>query len=130
MALGSVLCVWLLLGWLTARFDAAPWLTGALALATLPACRDWLFDSTAALEIDRDRLSWVSGRLSGEIALAEISRVRLDTRLDLSVRMTVLDSEGRRIRLPLEATPPPAELEAQLRRRAIAVERHHFALTG
>ncbi len=57
--------------------------------------------------------------------------VLLDTRLDFSVRASVVLADGgRKIRLPYESTPPHKALEAALLARGIAVQRHHFSLIG
>ena len=89
--------------------DAAPLLLGVLALTPTT-------------------LGWHSGIRTARVAVTEISRVRLDTRLDFSVRATVVLRSGRKLRIPYEATPPHQALEAQLNANDIKTERHHFSL--
>jgi hypothetical protein len=110
--------------------DAAPWLMGMFGLFTLPALYDLISARTSGLRLGSDGLSWFSGRRTGSITWDQISHLRLDTRLDLSVRTTVMLITGRKIRLPLEATPPADLFEQILTERDIKVERHHFSLMG
>ncbi|MDW4497479.1 hypothetical protein R5H30_05760 [Sulfitobacter sp. D35] len=126
----SVLATWAVLLALYLAFEAAGWLMAALALFTLPACRDWIADPSAGVEIDPVSLTWHSGRRSGRVTLSEIDFVRLDTRLDLSVRATIVTRSRDKYRLPFEATPPHRAFEAALAARGIAVERHHFSFVG
>lgn len=124
----SVALVWAVL--ITALFwlEAAPLIIGALALFTLPALRDLITNPKAGFALERDRLRWHSGRHDAEVALDRIDHIRLDTRLDLSVRASVVLHTGRRIRIPFEATPPHRDLETALHARAIPTQRHHFSL--
>ena len=109
-------------------FDAAWWLMGLLALPTLPALYDLYADPEAGLDLDDDTLAWHSGRRHAELTLAEIDRIRLDTRWDFSVRATAVLSSGRKIRLADESLPPHRAFEAELQARGVPVERHHFTL--
>lgn len=106
--------------------DAAWWLVLLLALTTLPALWDVLRDSRAGLRLTRDRLDWHTGRRQGTLALAEIERMRFDTRWDFSVRVSALLAGDRQVRLPHEATPPHHAFETALTERGVAVERRHF----
>lgn len=63
-------------------------------------------------------------------ALSAIKTVRLDTRLDLSIKATLILHTGAKMRLPLDAVPPSAAFEEALKQRGILVERHHFRLVG
>ncbi len=113
-----------------ALIDLSPLIAAAIALFTLPAAWEFLSDPRAGLTLTDTRLSWESGRISGDIALSAILKARFDTRLDLSVRMTFLLKDGRKIRLPHACAPPHRHFEEQLTARGITVERHHFTLFG
>lgn len=119
---GLILCLWL---WI----DLSPWIAAALLAATLPAAWDFASARQAWLRLDDSRLVWGSGRTRGEIALDRIDHVRLETRLDLSVRVRVVPTGGgRRITLPQDALPGWAQLQQAFETRNIRTERHHFSL--
>jgi hypothetical protein len=118
--------VYAVLTGLVVLVDAAGWLMLLLALPTLPALWDILQDNRAGLRLTRDQLDWYSGRRQGTLALAEIERMRFETRWDFSVRVTVLLKGDKQVRLPHEATPPHSAFEAALAERGVAVERRHF----
>lgn len=120
---GGLLAAW-------AFLDASPWILLPLALVTLPALYEMGKGSSATLEIDSDEIRWTTGARGARMAWDEVERVRLDTRLDFSVRMSLVLPGGKRVRLPYECVPPSKALEAELDRRGIAVERHHFSLLG
>ena len=126
----TVLVVWAILGLAVLWLEAAPWLMGLFALATVPALIDLITGRHAGLRMDAEGLHWFSGRRTGDIAWPRLSHIRLDTRLDLSIRASVVLVTGRKVRLPLEATPPSEEFEDVLTSRGIKVERHHFSLLG
>ncbi|WP_223428386.1 hypothetical protein [Tateyamaria pelophila] len=126
----TVVLVWLALTLFILVLDAAFWLVVVIGLFTLPALYDLLSARKSGLAMSSTGLSWFSGKREGAISWDQISHIRLDTRLDLSVRTTVLLITGRKIRLPLEATPPPDAFEKILTDRGIKVERHHFSLMG
>ncbi|MEQ5826376.1 hypothetical protein J3456_03280 [Sulfitobacter sp. NFXS29] len=113
-------------GWLW--LDASGWLVGLLGLFTLPALWELFTNPVSGLTLDDGNLSWVTGKRDAKIALAQIDHVRLDTRLDMSVRATVVLKTGRKIKLPFEATPAHRALETALHARGITTERHHFTL--
>ena len=121
LVLGLLLAAWI---W----FEAATWLMIVLALFTLPAFFDLVANPAAGLELSGQTLRWFSGRRTAEVPLPAIVHVRLDTRLDFSVRASVVLQTGRKIRLPFEATPPHREFEAALEGAGIKVMRHHFQL--
>ncbi len=126
--LAVVILIWL--AFLAARvwLDASWVILATLALFTLPALWDVIKNPSAGLTLTDRTLDWHSGRHTARINLSEIDRVRLDTRLDFSVRATVILRTGRKIRLPFEATPPNAAFETALARHDIKTERHHFSL--
>ncbi|WP_420584479.1 hypothetical protein [Ruegeria sp.] len=109
-------------------FDAAWWLIGILALATLPAVWDIAQNTRAGLVLDQHCLRWFTGTREAEVALTDIDHVRLDTRWDFSVRVSLVLTTKKRIRLPDESTPPHREFEAVLEGAGLRVERHHFTI--
>lgn len=108
--------------------QAAPFIVILIALFTLPALWELAIDKRAGLQLDRTQLSWFSGRLEGEVPLMRIAHVRFDTRIDLSVRVTIYTTDGKRLRLPYDSCPPAPELKTALEQREIKVEQHHFWL--
>ncbi len=126
----AVLAVWAVLALAVLWLEAAPWLMALFALATVPALIDLITGRASGLRLDEDGLHWFSGRRTGEIAWPRVSHIRLDTRLDFSIRASAVLNTGRKVRLPLEATPPSDLFEEALTSRGIKVERHHFSLLG
>ncbi|UWQ80464.1 hypothetical protein K3725_05530 [Leisingera sp. S132] len=117
--LAAVLVLWLVL-------DAALWLVILLALPVLPALTDLIRNPLSGMKISDGHIEWFTGKLTGKADLAEIALVRFDTRWDFSVRATLILENGKRIRLPQEATPPHEETDAEFQKRGIRTERHHF----
>ncbi len=117
----ALACAWVLI-------DAAPLILGIIAACTLPALYDVVKNPASGLTLTPDQLHWHSGPRTAEIPVTEIDRLRLDTRLDFSVRTTVILKNGRKIRIPFEATPPHQSFEQALDARNIKTERHHFSL--
>ncbi|NVO54608.1 hypothetical protein HW561_02245 [Rhodobacteraceae bacterium B1Z28] len=109
-------------------FDAAWWLMGLLSLATLPAIWDIVHDSSASLTLDQEQLRWHTGKRQGEIEVKDVDFFRFDTRWDFSVRVTVVLTSGKRIRLPDESVPPHRQFEDVLQSAGFRVERHHFTV--
>lgn len=126
----TLIVVWSALILAVTTLDAAPWLMGLLGLFTLPALYDLVSARKSGVNLGSDGFSWFSGRREGTITWDQISHIRLDTRLDMSVRTSAVLITGRKVRLPLEATPPADTFEAELTDRGIKVERHHFSLMG
>ncbi len=124
----TVCAVWaaLFAAWLW--LDAAPWIIAFLGAFTLPALYDLVANPASGLSLNAETLSWFSGRRHAELEISEIDRIRLDTRLDFSVRVTAVLKSGRKIRLPFEATPPHVAFEETLNAQGIKTERHHFQL--
>ncbi|SFE64423.1 hypothetical protein SAMN04488523_10920 [Sulfitobacter brevis] len=123
-----VAVIWLMLAAAWLWFDAAWWVLGFLGLFTLPAIYDLARNPASGLTLTNDQLTWHSGRRRADVALAEVDHIRLDTRLDFSVRATVVTRTGRKIRLPFECTPPHRAFESALQDHGLAVQRHHFQL--
>lgn len=108
--------------------NAAWWVLLPLALASLPALYEMGKGAVARFELDNSEFRWSSGRRSARVARTDVLRVRLDTRLDFSLRMSLILQDGKRVRLPYECVPPAKSLEQALQTRDIPVERHHFTL--
>lgn len=104
------------------------WIMAFMLAFTLPALWDLISNPPSGLALDEDRITWFSGKRHAEVALDEIELVRLDTRLDFSVKVTLILKTGAKIRIPFEATPPHVDLENALTARGITVQRHHFQL--
>lgn len=126
----AVVAIWFLLAVAMVRFDASVWVIWLGALATLPALYDLVTARVSSLRLSGTDLHWQSGKRTGHVALQAIKTVRLDTRLDLSVKATLMFHNGPRLRLPLDVVPPAQTFEDALRTRGVAVERHHFRLVG
>ena len=126
----AVALTWFALSAALVLVDAAPWLMMAVGAFTLPAIWDLYRNPASGLDFKPDALTWFTGTKDASINWREIDRVRLDTRLDFSVRASAVLHSGRTIRLPYECTPPHALLEAALNARGIRTERHHFSLIG
>tara|TARA_R110002049_G_scaffold23545_2_gene83224 strand:- start:35657 stop:36091 length:435 start_codon:yes stop_codon:yes gene_type:complete len=116
------------LGALWLWLDAALWIVGFLTLFTLPALWDIITNPQSGLTLDDHRLAWFSGNRHARLRHGEIDHIRLDTRLDFSVRATAVLTTGRKLRLPFESTPPHQAFEKALTARGIATQRHHFTL--
>ena len=128
--LAGVLAVWGLLTLAIVTVDAAPWLMGIVALFTLPALWEIYANPAAGLQMDAREITWFTGKRTATLQWGEVDHMRLDTRLDFSVRATAVLTSGRKIRLPYEATPPHKAFEAALQGLGIRTERHHFSLIG
>lgn len=125
-----VIGIWFALAAAVILVDAALWLVALVGVFTIPAVMDVIRNPTSGLDFSPDQMTWFSGHRSGAIEWQEIDRVRLDTRLDFSVRASAVLHSGQKIRLPYECTPPHLMLEAALNAHGIRTERHHFSLIG
>ena len=126
----AVIGVWLAIIAAVVLIDASLWLAGLIGLCTAPALYDLIAGRRSGVRLGPDGLDWFAGTRSGEIAWDKISHMRLDTRLDFSVRTSAVLVSGRKVRLPLESTPDPDTFEQVLTARGSKVERHHFSLLG
>lgn len=109
-------------------FDATWWIVGALALTTLPAVWDVFQDSSAGLQLDKEQLHWFSGKRQGQIDLSDVDFFRFDTRWDFSVRVSMVLTNGKRVRLPDESIPNHRAFEDVLQQAGFRVKRHHFTV--
>lgn len=129
LALALALMAWLLgLTALAIYAQASPWLVALLGLPTLPGLYELGKNPHSGLDLTEDQISWFTGSSRGAVPLERITRLRLDTRLDLSVRVTLVLTTGEKLRLPHPATPPIEGLTAACDLRKIPHERYHFSL--
>jgi hypothetical protein len=129
-ALVALVLIWGALLLLMQLIALSPWIAGPVALLTLPAAWEFVTDPRSSLSLDDTHLSWQTARSDDQVPLNMIRMIRFDTRLDLSVRLTVRLTDDRKIRLPHACTPPHRRFEEELKSRGIATERHHFSLIG
>jgi hypothetical protein len=129
-AIGAVALWWAILLILYLVLNAAPLIVLILALFSVPALIDIGAGNTAGLEITDKDIRWHSGKRSGSLPRGQLASVRLDTRLDLTLRMTLLTHQGGKVRLPYECVPKAAVIEPALTSQDIRYERHHFTLLG
>ena len=127
VALGGV---WALILLAIVLLDASLVVMALIALCTAPALYDLISGRSSGLALGPEGLSWFAGRRTGQIAWGKMDHIRLDTRLDFSVRASAVLTSGRKVRVPLEATPPADLFEQVLKERGITVKRHHFSLVG
>jgi hypothetical protein len=127
-ALVTVIAIWAALFAAWIWLDAAPWVLAIFGAFTLPAVFDLAANPSAGAELTDDTLSWHAGRATAEVALDRIQMVRLDTRLDFSVRATLVLTSGHKIKMPFQSTPPHVAFEQALIAAGLKVERHHFSL--
>jgi hypothetical protein len=70
------------------------WLVGLIGLAASLAVWDFWRNPQAGLDVIPTALTWFSSRQTREFPLIEINRIRLETRLDFSVRVSVVLRSG------------------------------------
>lgn len=119
---------WGALGLGIVAIDLALWIAIPLAAVTLPALWELIRGTKAWIEITPGGIGWGSGKREGFVARGEIDRLRFDTRLDFSLRLTIVTVGVSRIRLPYECIPRAARLKAALDAHGYPHEHHHFAL--
>lgn len=110
--------------------DLSLYIAAFLALFTLPALWEAVQNPVSTFELTETHMRWSTPRLADEMPVGLILRARFDTRLDLSVKVTLFLKDNRKLRLPHACTPPHDALEAELRALGITTERHHFSLIG
>lgn len=108
--------------------NASPVIVLVLAAISLPALYDIGAGSTSEFQITNAEIKWRSGRRGAHLPRGQLKSVRLDTRLDLSLRMTLITYQGTKVRLPYECVPPTDAITAALTAHDVAFERHHFTL--
>lgn len=108
--------------------DASKVIVLIMAAASLPALYDIGANASSELRISNAAIEWRSGRRGAQLPRGQLKSVRLDTRLDLSLRMTLLTHQGGKVRLPYECVPKAQDIERALQEHDITYERHHFTL--
>lgn len=108
--------------------DAALWIIVLIFVFSLPALWDMIANPASGLTLDDTAVSWHTGKREAQVPREEIDHLRLDTRLDFSVRATLVLGTGRKVRLPFEATPPVQPLVAACEDHALPIKRFHFQL--
>ena len=126
----ALLLIWGLLLFGLWAIELSPLIAGAVAFFTLPALWEFVTDPRSTLTLTNDEIGWQCAHSGDTVPLGLIAKVRLDTRLDLSVRLTLILTDARKIRLPHACTPPHRHFEEELKARGVATERHHFSLFG
>ena len=104
------------------------WIIVIVAMITLPAAIDVFANATARLDLNDSQLFWKNRSQEVTIPLHEIEKIRFDGRMDMSVRVSVVLVDGRKLRMPYDAMPPHKELEAALQARDVRTERHAFTV--
>jgi hypothetical protein len=126
----TVLAIWAALITAYILLEAEPLILAVIGTFTLPALYDLARNPRSTLTLDETHLRWTSGRQDAEIALSEIDHLRFATRLDMSVRLSVVRPSGVKIRVPYPATPPHTTFEPLARSAGITTRRYHFSLIG
>lgn len=122
---GALAVALLLLGGLYA-VGTMTWVLVLLSLFAIPALFDLLLNPVATFEMTDDVLRWKSPTQSAELGVNKIREARFDTRLDVSIRVSLTLVDGSKLRIPQDVLPPHNRLEAAFQERGIKVERHHF----
>lgn len=104
------------------------WIALPLWLLTLPAAYEAWRPPPCWLEIDGTGVRATLGRTRIEVPRAQIVRARIDTKLDLSLRLRLYPEAGRPVTMPSPCLPNGDVLEHALRAEGVPVERHHFSL--
>lgn len=125
-----VAAVWLALIAAYVMIEASPMIVAIVALFTLPALWELATNPIARLSLSPQVLVWQRGKDKVTIPLNTIDHIRLDTRVDLSVRATVVLRSGQRLRVPPDAMPPHRPFEYALHAAGVPTRRHHFSLRG
>ena len=108
--------------------DANGWIIAILAAFGLPAIYDLVANPPAGFTLTAKDVRWFSGGQHVTLPRRTIDHLRLDTRLDFSVRASLVLESGRKLRVPFEATPPHRTLEAAFEAENLRVKRFHFQL--
>ncbi len=123
----AVLAVYALIAVLYS-FGTLIWVLILLALFTIPAILDLVLNNTATFSLDDTHVHWKNRAQEGEVPFENIEKVRFDGRFDLSVRISLITTEGKKIKLPYDVLPPSHPLETAMKERGLRTERHPFTL--
>jgi hypothetical protein len=110
--------------------DLSPFIAAFFALFTLPALWEAWSNPVSTFELTENQMRWSTPTINDAIPPTLILRARFDTRLDLSVKVTLFLKDNRKLRLPHACTPPHEALEDAFQKLGIKTERHHFSLIG
>lgn len=95
---------------------------------TLPLLWDIVSNPVAQFTLDEKTISWTTGRKMVAVERRDIDRIRFDTRLDGSRKVTLfLNYGGKRVVAP-PCTPPIKDIESVLKAAGITYEIRHFHL--
>ena len=98
------------------------------AVVTLPLLWDIVSNPVAQFTLDEKTISWTTGRKMVAVERRDIDRIRFDTRLDGSRKITLfLNYGGKRVVAP-HCTPPIKDIESVLKAAGITYEIRHFHL--
>lgn len=122
----TTVVVWGVLLVLILKVDMALWLAGIVFLFTLPAVYDLITARASGITLNAQQIAWYAGKQDGDIPKRLIDYIRLDTRLDLSVRCTLVLYSEQKIKIPFESCPKHQELENQLHAYGYKTRRQHF----
>jgi len=120
------LSVWVVLAFLLLRVEMAPRLAIIVFLFTLPAVYDLISARASGIKVNGDQIAWYAGKRDNSVAAHLIDHIKLDTRLDLSVRCTLVLSSGQKVKVPFEACSNHRALETQLHAHGYTTRRQHF----
>ncbi|MCH2095217.1 MAG: hypothetical protein MK160_08895 [Rhodobacteraceae bacterium] len=95
-------------------------------MLTLPAAWEFATAKPAGLRLDATTLSWFSGARRADIAVQKVDHIRFDTRLDLSIKVTVVLADKRKLRIPHDSLPPHPTLMDALDDLGVKTTRNHL----
>lgn len=97
-------------------------------IITLPLLWDIVANPVAQFTLDEKTISWTMGRKIVAVERRDIDRIRFDTQLDGSRKITLfLNYGGKRVVAP-PCTPPIKDIESVLKTAGITYEIRHFHL--
>lgn len=105
---------------------AMTWILVLLSLFAAPALVDVILNPISTLDLSDGILRWKSATQTADVPIDQIRSARFDTRLDVSIRVTLTMVNGSKVRIPNDVLPSHKILEAALKDYDIPVERHHF----
>ena len=108
--------------------NLSQWIVAIAFVFTLPAFYDLISDVRSGMAISDQEISWFHSKTSAAIPTADIKRLRIDLRMDRSVKLTIELENGRKVRVAQPATPPLKELEAVLPKAGIEFRKNPFSL--
>lgn len=125
-ALGLTLAVWLGL----CAIEAHPIVLVVAILPLILLAWELLKNDTSRFRLNDSCLTFGVGSVQTTVRLDRIDLVRLNRRLDLSWRVTIVLSDGQRLRVSPQCIPPIQTLDTALQERNIKIDRVLFTLAG